>query len=535
MIELYLGLHRIVKKEKYPKWRESVSIMNINSHTRHETCCNIIQPKLIDLIRFICVIDQDEEQVLADKNIGKFIYDDCQIIHLFSHNLNQNTRSEFLKEIYEIGTKNDILTSKATIEKFNQFKQVSQRYHLTANIESIGNVTNENKENTKDGSDSKDDKCINDNANSKNNSNNNSNNSGRDKIGNQISEVFDKFKFSLPVNVLLHQKRSKCQKCNRKCYLYCAYCMISMPIVMNHENENKNENENDKKMTNHNSSNDGSSDMGCESKHVQNANWKNNVVDELVSGVNNNNVSYLPEIEKLPIKIDIIRHGQELLSVCSSVHACVICPNDVKMYEYPNIPDYNDISYNINNSNTNSVDENNVDCTTLANENVYLLYPSENSVYLDELSIEEISQISKLIVIESKWHGNGMIYNDKRLKNVKHCKIRNHETLYWRYQEYGNEYLSTIEAIYYSIVDVWINKYKCKNINKNTNKNTDDECYQGQFDDLLLLFAHNHSRIRKEIAKSMDINRRNGNNVKQLPKLWNKELSNVKCSDINVS
>ena len=65
----------------------------------------------------------------------------------------------------------------------------------------------------------------------------------------------------------------------------------------------------------------------------------------------------LPKIS-LPIKVDIIRHPKELVTVCSSVHACVIAPDDVRMFTFPKIEDYN------------------------KEKGVYLVYPSEKAQYL---------------------------------------------------------------------------------------------------------------------------------------------------------
>jgi hypothetical protein len=36
-----------------------------------------------------------------------------------------------------------------------------------------------------------------------------------------------------------------------------------------------------------------------------------------------------------------IHHPTELLSKSTAIHARIICPNDVKVYEFPDIPDYN--------------------------------------------------------------------------------------------------------------------------------------------------------------------------------------------------
>ncbi|XP_060598738.1 tRNA-uridine aminocarboxypropyltransferase 1-like [Ruditapes philippinarum] len=54
----------------------------------------------------------------------------------------------------------------------------------------------------------------------------------------------------------------------------------------------------------------------------------------------------VPEIEdkvptvKLPIKIDVIKHPSEVDGKSTAVHAAVIAPDDVTVYTYPCIPDY---------------------------------------------------------------------------------------------------------------------------------------------------------------------------------------------------
>eukprot|EP01084_Bolivina_argentea_P211762 360138_1 len=130
------------------------------------------------------------------------------------------------------------------------------------------------------------------------------------------------------------------------------------------------------------------------------------------------------------------------------------------MYEFPNVPQY------------------------IKEDGVFLLYPSEKATFLDEM---DLSSVRKIIVIESRWRGNKPIYDHTQLTNLPHCKIRNRETLYWRYQEHSSEYLATIEAVYYGVVDCHIAKYKS---------------YNGQYDDLLLLFAHNHRKIRNDINQN---------------------------------
>ena len=221
------------------------------------------------------------------------------------------------------------------------------------------------------------------------------------------ADPFSKFKFSLDIELLLNQKRKLCGYCGKKSHLYCPYCKV--PFFIDADDENK------------------------------------------------DNKTF-PNLE-LPVKVDIIRHPKEMVNVCSSVHGCIVAPNYVKMYEFPNIPQ-----------------------TLNEEKGVYLLYPSEKSTFLDEM---DLSKVEKIVVIESRWRGNTPIYQHKQLRDLPHCKIRNRETLYWRYQEKSLEYLATIEAIYYGIIDCFNAKQK-------------DKQYDGEYDDLLMLFAHNHKKIQRQ-------------------------------------
>lgn len=47
----------------------------------------------------------------------------------------------------------------------------------------------------------------------------------------------------------------------------------------------------------------------------------------------------LPKV-KLPIKIDVIKHPREIDGKSTAVHAAVIASDDVRIYTYPDIPDY---------------------------------------------------------------------------------------------------------------------------------------------------------------------------------------------------
>ena len=45
-------------------------------------------------------------------------------------------------------------------------------------------------------------------------------------------------------------------------------------------------------------------------------------------------------IFQLPIKLDIIKHPSEVDGKSTSAHAAILAPEDVNIYTYPTIPDY---------------------------------------------------------------------------------------------------------------------------------------------------------------------------------------------------
>lgn len=47
-------------------------------------------------------------------------------------------------------------------------------------------------------------------------------------------------------------------------------------------------------------------------------------------------------ILQLPLKIDIIKHPKESDGKSTAIHAAILAPDDVSIYNYPNIPDYDD-------------------------------------------------------------------------------------------------------------------------------------------------------------------------------------------------
>lgn len=220
---------------------------------------------------------------------------------------------------------------------------------------------------------------------------------------------------------------------------------------------------------------------------------------------------------KLPLQIDILRHPSECVGKSTASHAAVLAPDNVTVYTYPCIPNYD-------------------------REKVVLVFPCENSQSLEAIQTEcgekvisadnqskgnnavdpdstnqELSPLStpasdrqsqkrkleeqttdgtvtkqrrivkapfdRVIFIDSTWNQTNRIYKDERLKGIRCVELKTRTTKFWRHQHDKPEtYLSTIEAIYYFLID-YHELFLC-----------DD--YNGQYDNLLFFFCFMYHKIR---------------------------------------
>ena len=255
------------------------------------------------------------------------------------------------------------------------------------------------------------------------------------------------------------------------------------------------------------------------------------------------NVFYFSQ---LPLKIDIIKHRQEVIGKSTSSHAKIIAPNDVNIYIYPDIPDYSQ-----------------------EQDEVVLIFPSANAVSIsslfkgvsiehkenfglkkgfslgtmlkltldevisdsdkEKLAAEELTDkkytldslpFKKAIFIDSTWKQCRGIYKDPRISSIRSCVIQNRITKFWRLQKGAPKwYLSTIEAIHQFLLEVHISawgisqKYydQCLNdlqldtnfisenkiISEEKSTKIDSLCkpYDGQYDNILYFFKFLYSVI----------------------------------------
>jgi len=183
---------------------------------------------------------------------------------------------------------------------------------------------------------------------------------------------------------------------------------------------------------------------------------------------------------KLPFKVHIIKHRQEVSGKSTAIHAAVLAPDDVTIFQFPDIPDYEDSA------------------------NTVLLSPGATAVSLHDYcasrsavardTTEGCSENAPLTVvfIDSTWFQVNSIVSDPRVAKLSRVELARHETKFWRHQlDKPPTYLSTIEAIYYTAHD-----YHCLLHERG------GEEYSGQYDNLLFFFVYFYIKIRTVAGKT---------------------------------
>ncbi|XP_055380905.1 tRNA-uridine aminocarboxypropyltransferase 1 isoform X2 [Condylostylus longicornis] len=254
-----------------------------------------------------------------------------------------------------------------------------------------------------------------------------------------------------------------------------------------------------------------------------------------------NNISEkLPNV-KLPIKIDIIKHKHEIDGKSTSAHAPIIAPEDVKVYTYPNIPDYSKedgvvlIFPGLTSSTVAQLFDESIELEVKEN---FGMPKGFNMGTLLRTRVNELSNyshdnvtkilnrkkytknnlpIKKAVFIDSTWNQSRGIFKDPNISSMKTVVLQNRISQFWRHQRGSPRwFLSTVEAIHQFLLEVHCiawglnSQYKglnnleiCDNFFKNVeliqNVETDDRSeyapYNGQYDNLLFFFAYMYDLI----------------------------------------
>jgi DTW domain-containing protein YfiP len=149
-------------------------------------------------------------------------------------------------------------------------------------------------------------------------------------------------------------------------------------------------------------------------------------------------------------------HISVLSPDCVNIHEVTLFRFKNNTNQYPNIPDYESIR-----------------------DEVVLLFPSPKAEYIENM---DFTKVKRLVVVDSTWQTTNQILRDPKFENVRHCKIKPHKTLFWRYQCISEEFVSTVEATYY-----FVKEYHQAMFKEETQK----------YDNLLWLFLYIYHKIQE--------------------------------------
>jgi hypothetical protein len=165
-----------------------------------------------------------------------------------------------------------------------------------------------------------------------------------------------------------------------------------------------------------------------------------------------------------------LHHVGENVKKSTSIHACILSPSCCRFLEHPRDlpPGGYDPSQTV------------------------LLYPTPDAVFLDDPRIDILS-IRRVLVIESTWTKSDVVMSHPQLRGLRHVKIRSRESTFWRYQELGRHFLSTLEAIY------WIQRefMQRQAAVTGTGMAPSSDAAGSSIDDLLYFYAFQHGIIQE--------------------------------------
>ncbi|NXX71453.1 DTWD1 protein, partial [Spizella passerina] len=140
---------------------------------------------------------------------------------------------------------------------------------------------------------------------------------------------------------------------------------------------------------------------------------------------------------KLPLKIDIIKHPNETDGKSTAVHAKLLAPDDVTIYKYPCIPEYEekrheialifpgpnsvsvkDIAFHLQKYTKKGVCPSDDDCSREPLPKQAKIEPEEEKNPNESISSSrsEGTRLKKIIFIDSTWNQTNKIITDERLQ-----------------------------------------------------------------------------------------------------------------------
>ncbi|XP_039628799.1 tRNA-uridine aminocarboxypropyltransferase 1 isoform X2 [Polypterus senegalus] len=208
----------------------------------------------------------------------------------------------------------------------------------------------------------------------------------------------------------------------------------------------------------------------------------------------------IPNI-KLPLKIDIIKHPNETDGKSTAVHAKLLAPDDVNIFIYPCIPDYEGQTHEVvlvfPGPEAVTVEDivNRLPKAAKPKSSLHEPIPKRVKLEKRERGIRSMDEdvtekkgnkhvLKRVVFIDSTWNQTSKIITDERLQALLQVELKTRKSCFWRHQKGSPDtYLSTIEAIYYFLMDYHL---YCL-----------EEDYQGEYDNLLFFYSFMFRLITK--------------------------------------
>ncbi|KAJ2755669.1 hypothetical protein GGI19_001463 [Coemansia pectinata] len=164
----------------------------------------------------------------------------------------------------------------------------------------------------------------------------------------------------------------------------------------------------------------------------------------------------IPQI-RLPFKLDVVKHEGEKDGKSTALHAKVMAPEDVEIIAYS----------------ANCLDDVDVERTAL-------LFPGPDATNIADM---DPASFDKVIVIDGTWRqAKGMLHHCQKLRQMRKVTVNPRRTKFWRYQNFDDSYMATIEAIYFLYRD------------------SVSSGYNGEYDALMYFFKYFYDFIQSEYA-----------------------------------
>jgi hypothetical protein len=323
-------------------------------------------------------------------------------------------------------------------------------------------------------------------------------------------DPFDGFIFSAPPKELSAVPRAACPRCSKRVHIYCPECVTLAPPAQDAPVPAPLATPLFTALT----------ELGAHQYSYQDADKPLPAPAE-APGVS------------LPLRVDLVHHPQERITKSTGLQACLVAPAQARLIEFPGeVPAYDP-------------------ATTV------VLFPTEDALDIWDPALD-LSQVTTAVVIEATWQKASAVIAHPNLAKLRKVRLRERVSTFWRSQELGAQFLSTLEAVYYLCVE-WFERQAADGLTSavsdvpvperyrggelhptnrpglvegaaptavvetgNHNRaavlpsvtvaRTYAEVnYKGQFDDLLLIYASQHSRIHKKYRQE---------ETTHLPRVW---------------